>query len=71
MIGYAYSKLDKLKKAEIIYYDVLEDAGMNGLQMVQYVCWYLISDLKILQADLEGAEGLVNHTIVQLEKNAN
>jgi predicted RNA-binding Zn-ribbon protein involved in translation (DUF1610 family) len=71
LIGYSYFKLKKYQKASTIYYNVLEISTTNGLKMVTYLAWYLISMLKLEQQDYEVALCLINNAIVQLEKDYN
>lgn len=71
LIGYSYFKLGKNKKANAIYYNVLETSTKNGLKFVTYLAWYLISMLKFEQKEIEIAFGLANNAIIQLEKNYN
>lgn len=71
LIGYSYFKLGKYKKANIIYYNVLEISTKNGLKLITYLAWYLISMLKFEQKEIEIAFGLANNAIIQLEKNYN
>lgn len=71
LIGYSYFKLEKYKKANIIYYNVLETSTKNGLKFVTHLAWYLISMLKFEQKEIEIAFGLANNAIIQLEKNYN
>lgn len=69
LIGYSYFMLDKDEKASSIYYNVLEVSTENGLKLVTYICWYLISLLKLKQNDIEMSFGIANNAIIQLEKD--
>lgn len=69
LIGYSYFGLNQTEKASSIYYNVLEISTENGLKLVTYISWYLISLLKLKQNDIEMAFGIANNAIVQLEKD--
>ncbi len=70
LIGYSYFRLKQNKKASSIYYNILESSMKNGLKMVTYLDWYLISMLKFEQKDIDVAFGIANNAIVQLEKDS-
>lgn len=71
LIGYSYFMLNQDKKASLIYYNVLETSGKNGLKMVTLLAWLLMSMLKFKIGQFEIALGIVNNAIVQLEKDSN
>ncbi|MDD3435924.1 MAG: hypothetical protein PHC64_02115 [Candidatus Gastranaerophilales bacterium] len=71
LIGYAYFNLEKIQKASLIYYNVLEASSRNGLKIITYLAWYLISVLKYQQQEIEIAFGLTKNVVVQLEKDRN
>ena len=71
LIGYSYFKLNQAEKAASIYYNILENSKNNGLKLVTYLDWYLISVLKFEQDDIDIAFGLTSNTIIQLEKDSN
>lgn len=71
LIGYSYFKLGQDKKASAIYQSVLDTSTKNGLKLVTYLDWYLISLLKFELKDFEVAFGIANSAIIQLEKDSN
>lgn len=71
LIGYSYFRLGQEDKASAIYYSVLESCTKNGLKMVTYLDWYLISLLKFEQQDIEVAYGIADNATVQLGKDHN
>jgi len=71
LIGYSYFKLNQVEKASSIYYNVLEPGTKNGLKMVTYLDWYLVSLLKFAQTDVEVAFGIAHNAVIQLEKDHN
>lgn len=71
LIGYSYFRLGQIEKASGIYYNVLEASTKNGLKMVTYLDWYLVSLLKFEQPDVEVAYGIAHNAVIQLEKDHN
>lgn len=71
LIGYSYFRLGQVEKASGIYYNVLEASTKNGLKMVTYLDWYLVSLLKYEQPDIEVAYGIAHNAVIQLEKDHN
>lgn len=71
LIGYSYYKMGQVEKASSIYYNVLESSTTNGLKLVTYLDWYLVSLLKYEQQDIEVALGIANNAVIQLEKDHN
>lgn len=71
LIGYSYFRLGQVEKASGIYYNVLEASTKNGLKMVTYLDWYLVSLLKFEQPDIEVAYGIAHNAVIQLEKDHN
>jgi len=71
LIGYAYFNLGEDKKSEYIYNNALETGSKNGLKLVIYTAWYLISTLKFRQDDIKIAHGIANNAAIQLEKDSN
>lgn len=71
LIGYSYFRLGQVEKASGIYYNVLEASTKNGLKMVTYLDWYLVSLLKFEQPDVDVAYGIAHNAVIQLEKDHN
>lgn len=71
LIGYSYFRLGQVEKASGIYYNVLEASTKNGLKMVTYLDWYLVSLLKFEQPDIDVAYGIAHNAVIQLEKDHN
>lgn len=71
LIGYSYFRLGQVEKASGIYYNVLEASTKNGLKMVTYLDWYLVSLLKYEQPDYDVAYGIAHNAVIQLEKDHN
>jgi len=71
MIGRAYMKLNKDKKATSIYNSVMETAQNNGLKNIFYLTAYSTSEMALKNNDKDAAYGIIANTIVKLEKSSN
>lgn len=69
LVGYAYQKMSKYKKAENIYNNILEVALKKESKVVVQIAWYLLSELNILQNKIPTAYSVANNAIIQLEKD--
>ena len=69
LIGYAYMELESYKKAESIIYKIIKTTNNNGMTTLLYVAWYVMSELHLKQNKYEVAYGIVNNSLIQLEKN--
>jgi len=71
LIGYSYFKLKEYKKASSVYYSVIGTSSENGLKMVWYFAWYLVSELKLESNEIEVAFGITSNITIQMEKDEN
>lgn len=69
MIGYAYMQLGSYKKADSIIYKIIKATNNNGMTTLLYVAWYVMSELHLKQDKYDVAFGIVNNSLIQLEKN--
>ena len=69
MIGYSYMELGSYKKADSIIYQIIKTTNSNGMTTLLYVAWYVMSELHLRQNKYEVAFGIVNNSLIQLEKN--
>ena len=69
MIGYAYMQLGSYKKAESIIYKIIKATNNNGMTTLLYVAWYVMSELHLKQNKYDVAFGIINNSLIQLEKN--
>ena len=69
MIAYAYINLECFEKAEAIVYNIIKEASKNGMTSVLYLAWLVMSELHLKQHKYNVAFGIVNNTLIQLEKN--
>ncbi len=69
LIGYAYMQLGSFKKADSIIYKIIKTTNNNGMTTLLYVAWYVMSELQLKQNKYEVAFGIINNSLIQLEKN--
>ena len=69
MIGYAYMELGSYKKADSIIYKIIKATNNNGMTTLLYVAWYVMSELHLRQNKYDVAFGIINNSLIQLEKN--
>ncbi len=71
MIGYAYMKLCSFRKASAIIYQIIRTANENGLNNLLYMAWYVMSELNMAEGKYIVTKGIVNNSLIQLEKMDN
>ncbi len=69
MIGYSYLMLNSYEKAEAIIYQIIKTANEKGMTTLLYAAWYVMSELNLKQYKLDVAFGILNNSLIQLEKN--
>ena len=69
LIGYAYVNLESYEKASLIIYKIIKATGDNGMQNLQFAAWYTMSEMNLRQGKYTIAYGIVNNSIIQLEKS--
>lgn len=69
LIARAYVKLNSYQKAENIIYKIIKEAEKGGMTMLLYMSWYVMSELYLAQKQIDVAFGIVNNSLIQLEKN--
>lgn len=68
MIGYCYLKLGSIQKASLIIYRIIKTANENGMTNLLYIAWYVMSELNLAQGKYIVTYGIVNNSLIQLEK---
>lgn len=68
-IGYAYMLMGSYKKAESIFYNIIQETSRNGMMSVLYSSWLLMGELHLKQNKYDVAYGIINNTLIQIEKN--
>ena len=71
LIGYAYLALESYDKASLIIYKIIRMSGDNGMTNLTYIAWLLMSEMNIRQGRYTVAYGIVNNSLIQLEKTDN
>ncbi len=69
MIAYCYIKLNSLQKASMIIYKIIKTANENGMTNLLYAAWYIMSELNLAQGKYIVTYGIVNNSLIQLEKS--
>lgn len=69
MIGFSYMELESFKKADSIIYKIIKETNKNGMTTLLYVAWFIMSELHLKQNKYDVAFGIVNNSLIQLEKN--
>ena len=69
LIGYAYMQLESYKKADAIIYKIIKATNQNGMTTLLYIAWYIMSELHLKQHKYEVAYGIINNSLIQLERN--
>ena len=62
-------QLESYKKADAIVYQIIKATNGNGMTTLLYVAWYVMSELHLRQNKYDVAFGIVNNSLIQLEKN--
>ena len=65
---FIYARIDE-EKADSIIYQIIKTTNSNGMTTLLYVAWYVMSELHLRQNKYEVAFGIVNNSLIQLEKN--
>lgn len=68
LIGYSYLKLFSFRKASAIIYQIIKTANENGLNNLLYIAWLVMSDLNMAEGKYIVAKGILNNSLIQLEK---
>ena len=71
LIGYAYVQLESYVKASAILFKIIKTANINGMMALLYLAWYLMCEMNLKQGKYNVAYGIVNNSVIQLEKNNN
>lgn len=68
LIGYTYVKLEAYQKASSILYKIIKAVKNQGMFLLQYLGWYFLSEMNLKQKKINVAYGMLNNSIIQLEK---
>lgn len=69
MIGYSYMQMGSYEKADSIFQKIIKTANDKGMSSLLYTAWFMMSELKLKQHKYDVAYGIVNNSLIQLEKN--
>lgn len=68
LIGSAYMNIGSYEKADSIIYKIIKATNENGMTTLLYVAWFMMSELKLKLNKYDVAYGIVNNSLIQLEK---
>lgn len=68
LIGYTYVNLGYYQKAASILYKIIKSLKNQGMYLLQHLGWYFLSDMNIRLRKFDVAYGMLNNSIIQLEK---
>ena len=68
MIGKAYYDMESFDKASLIIYKIIKTTGDNGMSDLTYVAWLMMSEMSLRQGRYTVAYGIINNSLIQLEK---
>lgn len=71
LIGNAYVQAQSFRKAESIIYKIIKETNQNGMTNLLYAAWYIMSELHLKQREFDVAFGILNNSLIQLEKSNN
>lgn len=69
LIGYAYVNLGAYKKASSILYKIVKSVKNQGMMLLEFLGWYFLSEISIREQKFDVAYGMLNNSIIQLEKS--
>ena len=71
LIGYAYMNAESYEKAEHIVYNIIKTSSAKGMTTILYAAWYVMSEIHLRQGKYDVAFGIINNSLIQIEKNNN
>lgn len=69
LIANTYIRINSIEKASHILYDIIDSAQAKGMAGVELLAWYFMSNIHIHRKEYDVAYGVINNSIIQLEKN--
>ena len=68
LIGASYMDIENFAKATNIFYRVIQTTTSNGMINILYFAWYFLSEYNIRIQKFDVAYGIINNSIIQLER---
>lgn len=69
LIANTYTRIGAIPKASHILYDIINTTNAKGMAGVELMAWYFMSNIHIEEKQFDAAYGVINNSIIQLEKN--
>ena len=70
MIAYSYIMKENYVKAKDIIYKIIKEVNNKGITIVLYAAWLLLSDIYLKLGKYQTVYGIVNNSLIQLEKSS-
>jgi len=68
LIGASYMDLESHTKSTNIFYQIIKTTTDNGMTNMLYFAWYFLSEHNIRMQKFDVAYGIVNNSLIQLER---
>lgn len=69
LLANIYIQINNLPKASHILFDIINLCQAKGMAGVELLAWYFMSNLHLKERKFDTAYGVINNSIIQLEKN--
>ena len=69
LLANAYIKMCMLPKAKHILYDIINISQAKGMAGIELLAWYFMSNIHLREGNFNASYGVINNSIIQLEKN--
>ncbi len=71
LIGASYMDIESHVKSTDIFYKIVNETSTNGMTNILYFAWYFLSEHNIRMEKFDVAYGIINNSIIQLERSDN
>lgn len=69
LVAYAYMNIGNYKKADNIIFKIIKSANEKGMTTLLFTAWYMMGELHIKQNKYDVAFGIINNSLIQLERD--
>ncbi len=69
LIAASYMDMESHQKATDIFYKILKETSENGMMNILYLAWFFISEHNLRFEKFDVAYGIVNNSIIRLERS--
>ena len=71
LIGASYMDMESHQKSTDIFYKIIKETSENGMMNILYLAWFFISEHNLRLEKFDVAYGIINNSIIRLEKSDN